>query len=188
MRVRAKALLATRHGTGGFRYFGPSAPQTFAWPLNPHVWPGGHGPQSTRPPQPSEMGPQFAPTCAHVRGVHASTQTPFEQDWAPWQSPQLGVRSPQPSATWPHVAPRSLHVRGAHGIFPHLPGTPPAPQPMPAGQSPHCTRPPQESALGPHSTPSSGHVFGVQLGETHWFWPLQKSPAGHCGHCTTPPH
>lgn len=150
-------------------HFGPSEPQTFACPLKPQVWPGGHCPQSRRPPQPSEIGPQFAPACAHVRGVHAWTQTPFLHESAPSQLPQSGVSPPHPSATWPHVAPSSLHVRGVHGIFPHLPGTPPAPQPMPGGQSPHCTSPPQVSAVGPHSTPSCGHVFGMHSGLTHMF-------------------
>lgn len=68
-------------------------------PLYPHDCPGGQGPQSTRPPQPSEIGPQFAPACAHVFGVHASTQMPFLHDSAPAQSPQLGVSPPQPLAT-----------------------------------------------------------------------------------------
>jgi hypothetical protein len=74
-------------------------PHTFGVPLTPHVYPFGHWPQSTEPPHPSAMKPQFAPTAAHVWGVHALTHAPFEHDWLPEQIPQFDVRPPQPLAT-----------------------------------------------------------------------------------------
>lgn len=71
----------------------------FGEPLKPQLLPGGQTPQSTTAPHPSEMNPHCAFAAAHVRGVHAATHTPFLQDSAAWQSPQLGVSPPQPSAT-----------------------------------------------------------------------------------------
>src|SRR5262245_55921831 len=57
---------------------GASAPPSAAAPVPhtlgpppPQVWPVGQAPQSSRLPQPSATGPQFAPTWAQVRGMHA---------------------------------------------------------------------------------------------------------------------
>ena len=79
-------------------YFGVSLPHWFAIPLYPHVSPLMHMPQSTVEPQPSAMGPHFAPIDAQVRGVHAFTHAPFLHERLPTQVPQLGVRPPQPFA------------------------------------------------------------------------------------------
>jgi hypothetical protein len=45
-------------------------PHTFGVPLPPHVCPLLQLPQSSDPPQPSAMMPQFAPTFMQVVGVH----------------------------------------------------------------------------------------------------------------------
>lgn len=41
--------------------FSGMQPQTFAVPVPPHVWPTGHAPQSSCPPQPSSIKPQLTP-------------------------------------------------------------------------------------------------------------------------------
>jgi hypothetical protein len=51
------------------------------------------------PPQPSAIGPQFAPTDAQVIGEQAFTHAPFLHARFPAQLPQLDVRPPHPSAT-----------------------------------------------------------------------------------------
>jgi hypothetical protein len=129
------------------------------------------------------MYPQFKLSCWHVSGVHAVTHAPFEHDWLPEHVPQLCVSPPQPSATWPQTAPSCVHDFGVHGTVPHWPGTPPAPQPWPAGQSPQLAmRPPQPSAVGPHCTPSCEHVLGVHVRPTHTLNGLQYWFDAHGGH------
>jgi hypothetical protein len=39
-------------------------------PAPPHVWPAGHVPQFTVPPQPSRIVPHVAPIWLHVAGTH----------------------------------------------------------------------------------------------------------------------
>lgn len=51
-------------------YFGVPPPHTLGVPPPPQVKGGTHVPQSMMPPQPSAMGPQLAPACWQVRGVH----------------------------------------------------------------------------------------------------------------------
>jgi hypothetical protein len=51
-------------------------PQTLGTPPPPQMYGALHAPQSSKPPQPSPTGPQFAPTSAHVRGVHARPLSP----------------------------------------------------------------------------------------------------------------
>jgi hypothetical protein len=79
-------------------------PHTLGDPPPPHVCGGAQVPQSTTPPHPSAIGPQFAPACWHVRGVHGGAPhwfavPPPPHVLSPVQSPQLAVRPPQPSAT-----------------------------------------------------------------------------------------
>src|SRR5262245_59181670 len=47
-------------------------PQTFATPPPPQVWGAVHVPQTSVPPHPSEMEPQFLPCALHVVGVQVS--------------------------------------------------------------------------------------------------------------------
>src|SRR2546427_7307002 len=42
-------------------------------PPPPHVWGAVQDPQTSEPPQPSRIAPQFLPCAAHVVGVHAAT-------------------------------------------------------------------------------------------------------------------
>ena len=70
-------------------------------PEPPHVAGGVHVPQSSVPPQPSPMAPQFAPTIAQVSGVHIGLpQTPGvpppPQVVSVEQVPQ-SIKFPQPS-------------------------------------------------------------------------------------------
>jgi hypothetical protein len=49
----------------------PPTPHTLGRPPPPQVWPAAQVPHINNPPQPSETGPQFTPSPAHVRGTHA---------------------------------------------------------------------------------------------------------------------
>src|SRR2546427_4668714 len=51
---------------------GGGSPQTLAIPTPLHVWGAVQDPQTSEPPQPSKMVPQFLPCAAHVVGVHAA--------------------------------------------------------------------------------------------------------------------
>ena len=149
-------------------------PQTFATPPYPHVSPAiGQVPQSMVAPQPSAIAPQFAPTAAHVVGVQTVTHAPFLQVEFVGHVPHDAVTPPHPSATCPQTAPRAVHVVGVHGFVPHTPGTPEAPQPVPAGQLPQSRMPPQPSAVGPQLTPSCRQVFAWHERPTQRFDPLQ---------------
>jgi hypothetical protein len=81
----------------------------------PHTWPAGHVlPQSTVPPQPLPMTPQYWPfACVQLIGVHApeSGAAPHTfgvpappQVWPPEQPPQ-SIEPPQPSPTTPQYLP-----------------------------------------------------------------------------------
>ena len=71
-------------------------------------------PQSTVPPQPSEIGPHEALTLAQLRGVHVGVPQTFAVPPPPqmagdWQLPQSSV-PPQPSAMVPQLAPLAPQV------------------------------------------------------------------------------
>src|SRR5689334_3444608 len=119
------------------------------------------------PPQPSEIGPQVAPTDVHERGWHCGTpQTlavpPPPQTAGAVHTPQVSV-PPQPSGMMPQFAPLAPQLVCLQTL-PHWLGTPPPPQLAGATQSPHCSSPPQPSATGPQVAPTAAHVFFLQLG------------------------
>jgi hypothetical protein len=73
--------------------------------------PAGHGPQSSSPPQPSEMRAQAAPCASQVVGAqpHWFTMPPPPQVCGATQLPQ-STNPPHPSATLPQRAPTCAHV------------------------------------------------------------------------------
>ena len=146
-----------------------SFPQTLAVPPPPQISPAFmHVPHCTTPPQPSAIGPQFAPTLAHVFGAHAvPPQTlgvpPPPQDLGTAHVPQVGRSPPQPSATGPQFAPTLAHVLGVQAGPPStVPGTPvphrlgPAPPQISPAAVLHVPQlamtPPQPSPAGPQAT------------------------------------
>jgi hypothetical protein len=129
-------------------------PQTLAVPPPPHVCPAAQPPQFRMPPQPSPIGPQFAPAVAHVSGVQPPTELP--QTLGVPAPPQMSgfahvpqsSSPPHPSATGPQFAPTLSHVRGAH-----------APPSVPVSSSAHETSPTLVSTtFAPVSPLSSGAV------------------------------
>ena len=54
-------------------------------------------------------------------------------------------------------------VSAVHAGFPHLFGTPPPPQVVPAGQVGHVMMLPQPSPVWPHSMPWFAHVSDVHV-------------------------
>jgi hypothetical protein len=79
-------------------------------------------PQSTVPPQPSEIGPQVALTLAQLRGVQAGVPHTFAVPPPPQmagavQLPQSSV-PPQPSAMVPQLAPFAPQVVRVQ-LWPH---------------------------------------------------------------------
>jgi hypothetical protein len=79
----------------------PPLPQTFGIPPPPQVWGGVQAPQWSVPPQPSGIGPQLAPACAHVVGVHPPHALP------PGKVRQVPLQQSAP--VW-HGWPAALHV------------------------------------------------------------------------------
>jgi hypothetical protein len=81
------------------------------------VFPDGHVPQSSEPPQPSAGFPHVAPSCPHVFGLHPQTFgfPPPPQVSRPLHVPQLRV-PPQPSGGVPQLSPSFAHVVG---VQPH---------------------------------------------------------------------
>ena len=143
-------------------------PHTFGVPAPPHTWPPGHVlPQSTIPPHPSAILPQFAPW--QVTGMHCppsapTTALPHTLDVPPppqvcgnvhgWQ---YAVTPSQPSACGPQRPGWSAHVFGLHvppsgWLPPHLLGPPP-PQKSGALHVPHASTPPHPSLCCPQLTP-----------------------------------
>src|SRR5580698_3803457 len=80
-----------------------AAPQTPVMPPPPQVLAPLQAPQSSEPPQPSPMAPQYwaPPAALQVAGTQpATTQTPPLQVWPLGQAPQL-TEPPQPSPIVP---------------------------------------------------------------------------------------
>ena len=79
-----------------------------------------HLPQSSVPPQPSEMVPQLAPRLAHVVGVHelpaphTLATPPAPQLWPAGHAPPQSSVPPQPSGRLPQSLPSAAQVTGAH--------------------------------------------------------------------------
>jgi hypothetical protein len=95
-------------------------PHTFAVPAPSHEFGAVHEPQSSVPPQPSGMLPQFLPCATHVVGVHPHLLAvpPPPHVW--------GAVHPGQSSVPPHPSdffPQSLvpHVPGVHGFALHFP-------------------------------------------------------------------
>lgn len=124
-------------------------------------------PHSITPPQPSEIGPQFAPAIAHVRRTHAvpasrgTVDEPHTLGRPP--PPQLcptgqlphSRSPPQPSETGPQFAPAIAHVRGTQPEDPpQRLGTPPPPQVCGAAHVPQLRMTPQPSPIGPQLAPA----------------------------------
>lgn len=134
--------------------------------------PAGQPPQSTRPPQPSEMKPHSAFCAAHASAFGRGTQVPprffgvgsqrlksslqTKLSGQPPQSVSL-VRAPQPSHAMPHSNPSASQVGlvqatqalvfGSHSSL--------------SGQSPQSRRTPQVFRILPHSAPRASQVaFG----------------------------
>ncbi len=90
-----------------------AAPQTPAIPPPPQVLAPVQAPQSSEPPQPSPIAPQYCapPPALQVAGTQpATTQTPPLQVCPPGQAPQ-STELPQPSPMVPqYLAPPELQV------------------------------------------------------------------------------
>jgi len=82
-------------------------------PPLPHAWPLGQKPQSSVPPQWSEMDPHSAPKAAQVVGVQPQWlgTLPPPQVSGDVHSPQ-STTPPHPSGTCPHSAGTVAHVSG----------------------------------------------------------------------------
>lgn len=94
-----------------------------------------------KPPHPSEVVPQNAPTLLQVSGRQ---QVPLFRQVAPdAQGPQL-AQPPHPSGHVPHCTPICEQVFGVHGThwFPW--------QALPGGHWPQSSRLPQPSGSVPH--------------------------------------
>jgi hypothetical protein len=103
------------------------------------------------PPQPSDTGPQAAPTPPepHVFGVHAGWHVPLlvPLQTSPERQAQLSV-PPQPLGTLPQLSP--LFPAGQLLVVqPHWFGVPPPPQVSGAVQVPQFTVPPLPSEMVP---------------------------------------
>lgn len=94
-------------------------PQTFGCPPPPQTAPTAvHSPHSMSPPQPSAMGPQFAPAASHVRGVQCMPVSAGpESETAPSPSPEsvpTGGRSdPQPAA----ISAKEISPLAGHAVL-----------------------------------------------------------------------
>jgi len=145
-------------------------------PPSPHVEPAGHGPQSSRLPQPSPSAPHSAPALSQVMGVQVGAGPQTNGRSMPHSSPAgHGPQStlpPQPSPMRPHSAPAAAQLVGGHdGPLPHWLGAC-APHVEPAGQGPQSMALPQPSPIWPHSAPASAQRRGWQ--PSHW---LARPPA-----------
>jgi hypothetical protein len=113
-------------------------------------------PQSTMPPQPSEMSPHCAPVEAHVRFVQEAAPHTFAAPPPPQLCPAAHdpvphmMAPPHPSGYCPQFMPLGHWVIGVQAGAPHLPGTPPPPHVVPVGQVPQFRGLPQPSPARPH--------------------------------------
>lgn len=119
------------------------------------------GPQSTVPPQPSEIVPPDAPTSPHVRGVqpHTFGTPPPPQVFGVVQAPPQLKVPPQPFGAEPQSAPPGHDV---NGVQPQTFAVPPPPQVLGDRQMPQLTVPPHPSGIEPQPSPAGHTLIGVQ--------------------------
>jgi hypothetical protein len=117
--------------------------------------------EATTPPQPSPIGPQFAPTSAQSRGVqagapHALGVPPPPQVLGAVQPPQSTL-PPQPSLCGPQKPVHaSANVFGTQTTASHTLAL----HTLPASQLPHESEPPHPSGMLPQSAPKLPQVRG----------------------------
>lgn len=121
-------------------------------------------PQTSVPPQLSEIKPQLLPCAAQVVFVQ-QVCIELQTCVVPSQAPQLSDGPPQPSGDVPHVQPAGHDVFGVH--TPQMLAVPEPPHVSPSPvHAPQSSMPPQPSLTGPQLFPSSAQVCGAQ----HLLW------------------
>jgi hypothetical protein len=135
-------------------------PHTLAAPPPPHEFEPLQGPQSSDPPHPFAIAPQFLPCCAQVVGVHPQTfAVPAPPHVCGAVQPAQCRTAPQPSLMSPQWL---AHVSGTQGFAPHLLGPPPpqfGPAALPA-QVPQSYVFPQPSGTVPQFAVRAAQFFG----------------------------
>jgi hypothetical protein len=142
-------------------------PHTFAVPPPWQDWGAVQVPQSSVPPQPSEIEPQFLPCAAHVVGVQPQT---FAAPAPPHvcgevQAGQLS-KPPQPSDFCPQSP--VWQVRGTHRLAPHWLGPAPPQFGVAVGHVPQSYVPPHPSGTDPHWADCALHDWGVHAHFPFW--------------------
>jgi hypothetical protein len=99
--------------------------------LAPQISPLAHVPQSSVPPHPSPIGPQFACCAAHVSGVHIAVGVPhtlgvpLPPHVCPIGQVPQSINPPHPSAIGPQFTCSSAHDRmRKHALTPSRPASP----------------------------------------------------------------
>ena len=166
--------------------------QTPACAPVPHAMPPGHDGQSSTPPQPFPIRPQYWPPpiglqviAVQLVGAHTPGTPPAPHDDPAAQSPHASV-PPQPSPMVPqYCVVADLHVSGTHPAFTQTPAV----QTSPVPHAPQSSFVPQPSPTVPQylAPPPDAQVIRWQLAPPTQMSDMQTLSPEQVPHSSAPP-